>query len=113
MDNFKIHALTKQKLIVVLNAFMNLALKLGLVCQRVKTKPLAQVQKYCGFIYDTMGVPTLCIPQDKYVRGPAVIQFLKAGRPSIEVSRLTLAIIMELIQSMVEVTPQWVGQIFL
>jgi hypothetical protein len=42
VDDFKIHALTKEKLIVALNAFMDLALKLGLVCQWVKTKPQAQ-----------------------------------------------------------------------
>jgi hypothetical protein len=66
VDDFKIHAPTKAKLIVALNAFMDLALKLGLIChQEVKTKPPAQVQKYCGFIYDTTGISTLhSIPED-------------------------------------------------
>jgi hypothetical protein len=69
VDNFKIHAPTKPKLLIALNAFMDLALRLGLICQKVKTKPPAQVQKYCGFIYDTTGIPTLQIPEDKRSRG--------------------------------------------
>jgi hypothetical protein len=113
VDDFKIHAPTKWKLIVALNAFMDLTLRLGLVCQCIKTKPLAQVQKYCGFIYDTTGVPTLRIPPDKCKRGLAVIRFLRAGGPTMDVSRLTLAMVTGLLQSMVEATPQRVGQTFL
>jgi hypothetical protein len=44
---------------------MDLALRLGLICQEVKTKPPSQHQKYCGFLYDTTGIPTLRIPEDK------------------------------------------------
>jgi hypothetical protein len=65
VDDFKIHAPTKVKLIVALNAFMDSALRVGLICQKVKTKPPAQIQKYCGFLYDTTGTPTLRIPDDK------------------------------------------------
>jgi hypothetical protein len=86
VDDFKIHAPTKRKLIVALNSFMDLTLRLGLVCQQVKTKPPAQVQKYCGFIYDTTGVPTLWIPADKCEQGLAVIRFLRARGPTMEVS---------------------------
>jgi hypothetical protein len=65
VDDFMIHAPTKRKLIQALNAFMDLALRLGFICQKVKTKPPAQVQKYCGFIYDTTNIPTLQIPEEK------------------------------------------------
>ena len=65
VDDFKIHAPTRAKLITALNAFMNLSLRLGLIGQKVKAKPPAQVQKYCGFIYDTTGIPTLLIPEGK------------------------------------------------
>ena len=57
VDDFKIHAPTKAKLITALNAFMDSALRVGLICQKVKTKPPAQIQKYCGFIYDTTVLP--------------------------------------------------------
>jgi hypothetical protein len=106
VDDFKIHAPTRAKLVTALNAFMDLALRLGLICQKVKTKPPAQVQKYCGFIYDTTGIPTLKIPADKRSRGLAMIQFLRAGVESMELSRLTLAVVTGLLQSMVEATPQ-------
>ena len=113
VDDFKVHAPTRTKLIVALNAFMDLALWLGLVCQKVKTKPPAQVQKYCGFVYDTMGIPMLRIPKEKRSRGLAMIQFLRAGGESMELSRLTLAVVTGLLQSMVEATPQRVGQTYL
>jgi hypothetical protein len=76
VDDFKIHAPTRAKLITALNAFMDLSLRLGLICQKVKTKPPSQVQKYCGFIYDTRGIPSLKIPEYKQSRGLAMIQFL-------------------------------------
>ena len=69
IDDFKVHGPTKRKLITALNAFMEKALCLGLICQKVKLKAPAQVQKYCGFIYDTRGIPTLRIPEDKRSRG--------------------------------------------
>ena len=113
VDDFKVHAPTRRKLIVALNAFMDLSLRLGFICQKVKTKAPAQVQKYCGFIYDTTGIPTLRIPEDKRNRGLAMIRFLKAGGPSLRLSRLTLAVVIGLLQSLVDATPQRVGQTFL
>ena len=76
VDDFKIHAPTRAKLITALNAFMDLALRVGLICQKVKTKPPSQVQKYCGFIYNTMGTPTLHIPEATWSHGLAMIQYL-------------------------------------
>lgn len=39
VDDFKIHATTRAKLVTALNAFMDMALHPGMICQRVKTKP--------------------------------------------------------------------------
>ena len=83
VDDFKIHGPTRTKTITALNSFMNLALRLGLICQKVKTKPPAQVQKYCGFMYDTRGIPTLRIPEGKKSRGLAMIQYLQTGGSSL------------------------------
>ena len=113
VDDFKIHAPTRAKLIVALNAFMDLSLRLGFICQKVKTKAPAQLQKYCGFLYDTTGIPSLRIPEDKRSRGLAMIRFLKAGGPSLRISRLTLAVVTGLLQSLVDATPQRIGQTFL
>jgi hypothetical protein len=79
----------------------------------VKTKAPAQVQNYCGFIYDTTGIPTLRIPADKHERGLATIQFLRAGGSSLQLSCLTLAVVTGLLQSLVEAMPQHIGQTFL
>ena len=113
VDDFKIHAPTKGKLIKALNAFMDQSLRLGYICQKVKTKPPAQSLKYCGFLYDTTGIPTLHIPDDKRSRGLAMIQYLKAGGSSMEISRLTLAVVTGLLQSLVDATPQHIGQTYL
>jgi hypothetical protein len=109
-----IHAPTRKKLIRALNAFMNLSLRLGFICQKVKTKPSAQVQKYCGFIYETVGIPTLRIPEDKCSRALAMLQYLKAGGETLKLLRLTLAVVLTgLLQSLVEATPQRIGQTYL
>jgi hypothetical protein len=113
VDDFKIHAPTREKLIKALNAFMNLSLRLGFICQKVKTKPPGQVQKYCGFLYETTGIPTFSIPNDKRSRGLAMIRFLRAGGSTLELSRLTLAVVTGLLQSLVEATPQRIGQTYL
>jgi hypothetical protein len=113
VDDFMIHAPTRGKLIRALNAFMDLSLRLGFICQKVKTKPPAQMQKYCGFLYSTVGIPTFSIPEDKRNRGLAMIKFLKAGAATAELSRLTLAVVTGLLQSLVEATPQRIGQTYL
>ena len=48
-----------------LNYVMDTALRLGLICQPVKTKPPGQVQKFCGMIYDTRGSPCMRIPRPR------------------------------------------------
>ena len=93
MDDFFLHAPTREKLIVALNAFMNMMVVLGLICQKVKTCPPAQVQKYCGCVYDTRVVPHLLIPDAKVARVRACLAFLKAGTSKRWLSRLTLAVV--------------------
>ena len=51
VDDFKVHAATREDCIIALNAFMDIMVRLGLICQPVKTSPPSQVQKYCGYIY--------------------------------------------------------------
>jgi hypothetical protein len=113
VDDFMIHALTCKKLTDSLSAFMDQALRLGYICQKVKCKPPAQRQKYCGFIYDTTEILTLRIPEDKQSHGLAMIHFLKGGGPTFELSRLTLVVVTGLLQSLVDATPQRIGQMYL
>ena len=79
VDDFMIHAPTHTKCGHALSTFMNFTLWLGIMCQKVKLKPPAQVQKYTGFLFDMTGIPTLHIPPDKCDHGLATIHFLKVN----------------------------------
>ena len=113
VDDFFVHALTWSDCVDGLNTFMDLMVRLGLICQPVKTSPPAQVQKYCCFIYDTRGTPWLYIPPNKIARCIASATYLKS-RPRIEhLSRLSLAVVTGVLQPIVAATPQHSGQVHL
>ena len=113
VDDFKIHASTKEDCIAAAEGFMRLFLRLGLVCQPVKTAPPNQQQKYCGFLYDTRGTPTLRVPPSKVSRCVASAKYLLGKPREIGLSRLSLAVVTGVLQSIVEATPQHVGQTYL
>lgn len=110
VDDFFIHAATWEDGCEAMTCFMNLMVRLGLICQKVKTSPPSQRQKYCGFIYDTRKTPTLIIPPNKISRCLASADFLLARPRNKLLSRLSLAIITGVLQSIVEATPQRIGQ---
>jgi len=113
VDDFFVHAATWSDCVEGLNAFMDLMVRLGLICQPVKTSLPAQVQKHCGFIYDTRGTPTLHIPPNKIARCIASAMYLKS-KPRIEhLSHLSLAVVTGVLQSIVAATPQHSGQVHL
>jgi hypothetical protein len=68
------------------------------VCNPNKISPPLQVVKYCGFIYDTVSVPTLRIPVDKRDRALAIISWVTLRRGS-PLSRLCLAVLVGVLQS--------------
>ncbi len=113
VDDFLIHAITKSKCDEALDVFMTAALRIGLICQPCKTSPSSQIQKHCGFLYNTKGIPCLEAPQSKVDRSLASIQFLRSGAPTQQLSCLTLAVVIGLLQSIVEATAHNVGQTFL
>jgi len=110
VDDFKIHASTRKDCVVALNAFMDLMIRLGLICQPVKTSPPAQQQKHCGYIYDTRRSPTLRIPPNKTSRCIASAKFLLTRKRDHHLSRLSLAVVTGVLQSVVSATPQHCGQ---
>jgi hypothetical protein len=87
--------------------------RLGIICQPKKTRPPAQRQKFCGFIYNTTNTPRLIIPEDKITKAFASIQFLRAGAGSKRIARLTLAIVIGRLQALVDATPQRIGNSYL
>jgi hypothetical protein len=92
---------------------MDLSVRLGIICQPKKTRPPAQRQKFCGFIYDTTDKPRLIIPEDKVTRALASIRFLRAGAGSKRIARLTLAVVIGRLQALVDATPQRIGNSYL
>jgi hypothetical protein len=113
VDDFKIHAATAADCCEALTVFMDLMVRLGMICQPTKTSPPKQVQKYCGFWYDTRETPTLHIPTNKVSRCIASADFLLTRPRGHMLSKLSLAIITGVLQSVVEATPQHVGQGYL
>jgi hypothetical protein len=112
VDDFLIHAPTRSKCVTAFNEFMDMTVRLGFICQKVKTSPPAQVQKFCGFLYDTSGEPTLLIPAAKVSRAKATLAYLRTlGQQPL--SRLALAVAVGLLQSLVDATPQRIGQTYL
>jgi hypothetical protein len=52
------------------------ALDLGLICQPAKTSPPGPIQKFCGFVYDTTGIPERTVPVNKTSRALALLSFV-------------------------------------
>ena len=112
VDDIFLHGPTLTKLIDGLNHLMNTALRLGLICQPVKTKPPRQWQKYCGFIYDTRSTPRMYIPTAKYTRAKALVDYVLEDRHR-GYSRLALATVAGTLQSIVAATPGQIGTSYL
>jgi hypothetical protein len=76
VDDYFIHGPTKNKCRRAFSAFMDFMLRLGFICQKVKTSPPAQRQKFCGMHWDTHRIPTLLIPEDKITRAMATLEYM-------------------------------------
>jgi hypothetical protein len=113
VDDFMIHAPTKKKCFQAFSEFMDYSVRLGIICQRVKTKPPAQKQIFCGMEYDTSETATLRIPEEKVSRGIATIEFLIQQNKRGRLSRLAVAVGNGFLQSLVEGTPARQGQTYL
>jgi hypothetical protein len=77
-----------------------------------KGTPPSQAVKYCGFIYYSVGVPTLRIPENKRERTFAILDYA-LSKPGQEHSRLALRVVFGVLQSLVDATPSSLGQTFL
>ena len=110
VDDFLIHAASWEECAAAMTVFMDLMVRLGMICQKVKTSPPSQIQKYCGFIYDCTGAPSLQIPPNKVSRCLASVDYLLSRPRDHILSRLSLAVIAGVLQSVVDATPQRLGQ---
>jgi hypothetical protein len=110
VDDYLIHAPTFLKCCAAFSAFMDFMVWLGFICQKVKTKPPNQVQKFCGMLLDTTAAPRIRIPEEKLSRSLATIDFVLEMNRRGQLSRLTATVCGGLLQSLVEATPGRQGQ---
>jgi hypothetical protein len=68
VDDIFSHGPTRAKCTSALKKILDLTVLVGLICHPTKLKPPAQIQKFCGFLYDSVGTPKLRIPDNKVIR---------------------------------------------
>jgi hypothetical protein len=76
--------MTQEPCCEALNFFLEVTVRVGLICQPCKTIPPAQEVKYCGFLYNTVGVPYLGVPDSKVDRSLATIAYLRTALQPID-----------------------------
>jgi hypothetical protein len=74
-DDFWIYGPTHEKARLAAIDFLDLAVKVGLLTHPLKLTPMSQVVKYAGFIWDSVGAPTLKIPFYKVDKSIALIEY--------------------------------------
>jgi hypothetical protein len=115
VDDYLIHSPTKRRCEEAFEEFMEYMVRLGFICQKAKTSLPAQVQKFCGLIFDTSTreTPRLRIPSAKLSRSLATLDFVIKMNSRGTLSRLTVAVMGGLLQSLVVATPARLGQTYL
>jgi hypothetical protein len=76
-DDFLIYGPTLAKTTAALEAFLDLTVEVGLLCHPGKLTPPAQVVKYTGLLFDTTGVPMICLPEYKCAKAMAMVGYAK------------------------------------
>jgi hypothetical protein len=112
VDDIFMHGPTRDKCSSALKKILDLTVLVCLICHPTKLKPPAQIQKFCGFLYDSVGTPKLIIPNKKVVRALALLDFLMRGSRTV-ICRLALAAVVGTLQSLVPATPNAIGASFL
>jgi hypothetical protein len=95
-----------------LKNILDLTVLVGLICHPTIHRPPAQIQKFCGFLYDSVGTPKLRIPDNKVIRALALLEFLTRGSRTV-LCRLALAVVVGTLQYLVPATPNAIGASFL
>jgi hypothetical protein len=110
-DDFLIYGPTYAKTAAALIAFLDLTVKVGLLCHQGKLTLPAQAVKYTGLIFDTTGTPKIRIPDYKRDKALAMAEY--AVRHRNRLSRLALAVVVGVLESLVEATQSRIGHTYL
>jgi hypothetical protein len=112
VDYIFLHGPTREKCTSALQKILDLTLLVGLIYHPTKLKPPAQIQKFFGFLYDSVGTPKLRIPDNKVVRALALLDLLMRGSRAV-ICRLALVVVVGTLQYLVPATPNAIGASFL
>jgi hypothetical protein len=82
-----------------------------MLCHPRKLTPPSQSVKYTGLIFNTTTEPKLLVPEDKQMKSLAMIEYAQRHRK--QISRLALAVIVGVLESLVEATPTRLGHTYL
>ena len=113
VDDFLIHGPTHELVTEALHAFLDTACRVGFLCHPKKCVAPCQSLQYIGFVFDTTSHPTLKIPTAKRERALAMTHHLLASPPTQRFSRLSLAVVAGVLQSLVDATPAFIGNTYL
>lgn len=112
VDDVFLHGPTEDKVNAGMTHLLDTAVRLGLICQPSKTSPPGQVQKFCGFVYDTTGLPAVEVPPEKISKALAMTDYVLSD-PHRSFARLTVAVVAGVLQSLVPATQSNIGATFL
>jgi hypothetical protein len=112
VDEIFLHGPTRAKCTSALKKILDVMVLVGLICHPTKLKPPAQIQKFCGFLYDSVGTPKLRIPDNKVVRVLVLLELFMRGSRTV-LCRLVLAVMVGTLQWLVPATPNAIGDDFL
>ena len=113
VDDFLLHGPTLESTRRALTFFLDKALDVGMLCHPKKLKPPSQLQRYCGFEFDTRSDPILRIPTDKHDKCRAMVAYLLSFSEGDEVSRLALSVVAGTLESVADATPNRLGHTYL
>jgi hypothetical protein len=112
VDDIFLHGPTRAKCTSTLEKVLDPTVLVGLICHLTKLKPPAQIQKCCGFLYDTEGILKLRISDNKVAQALDLLEFLTRGSRTV-LCHLALAVVVVTLQSLVPATHYVIGASFL
>jgi hypothetical protein len=112
-DDFLLHSASYATTAKALKLFLDTAVECGLLCHPGKLTPPSQVVKYCGFMLDSIGIPTMRIPLEKREHAITMVDYLLFGKATTEYSQLSLSVVAGVLESLVEATPSRLGHTYL
>jgi hypothetical protein len=112
VDDFFLYEPTRTKCTSALKIILDLTARVALICHLTKLKPRAQIQKLCGFLYDSETIPKLRVLDNKILRALALLGFLVRGSSTV-LCRLALEAMVGTQQYFAPSTPIAIGASFL